>query len=359
MERKIRKLRDVFDKYEVDALIISDIPNLEYIFEVKEPYCILVLFRDLTYVIYISELDYPRLVNIVPDKDSIVILSRRGYSPFSHRTVRPSELSQDLSNVLRGFSKLGYDRKIKPLKKLEDKKLEEVSEALINIRRSKDMEELEKIKKAVRIAEKALEEAAFFIKPDIKEVEIEAKIASIVYSLGAELAFKTIVASGPNSAIPHHVSSGRRLRRGDIVVIDLGARVSCYCSDITRTFVIGSPHPETRDIIYAVAEAQKKAISLIRSGASCREIDAATRQVLREYGLEQYFIHGLGHGLGIEVHESPSLSPDSEDLLKAGDVVTVEPGVYRVGLFGVRIEDDVYVTESGYLVLTSFPQVLI
>ncbi len=359
MKHKISKFKEVFEKCDIDALVISDIPNLEYVFEVKEPYCVLVIFRDLTYIVYVSELDYPRLIDLIPEKDNVIVLSRRGYSPFTNKVVRPKEIAENLKEVLRECTKVGYDKRVGFLKKLEDKKLVEASEHIGRIRRRKDAYEIERIKRAVKIAEKALEEVSFLVKPSVREVDLEAEIVRIIHSHEAEPAFKVIVASGPNSAIPHHVSSRRRISRGDVVVIDLGARVSCYCSDITRTFVVGAPSQDVKDVIYAVAEAQKKAMSCISAGVSCEDVDRIARQVLREYGLEQYFIHGLGHGLGVEVHESPSLSPESEDKLEVGDVVTVEPGVYKVGMFGVRIEDDVYVTDRGPQVLTSFPRILI
>ncbi len=361
MKHKLDRIRDIILRKDLDAIVLTATPNLEYLFEIREPYCIVVIFKDSTYKVYVSELDYPRLCNIV-DKDSVVIISRRGYTSFENiPVVKASELSEEISRILSNCRRVGVDKMSKVSTNLKSKgvEVEDVNDDVLNIRREKSSYELELIKKAIRITEKALENVISLIKPDVREVDIEAELLKCIALEEAEPAFKPIVAAGPDAAIPHHVSTKRRIARGELVIIDVGARVRCYCSDITRTFVVGSPSSEAKDLYYAVVEAQKEALKKVRIGEKCQEADMAARKVLHEYGVEKYFIHGLGHGLGIEYHEKPSLSPESEDSFIKGDVVTVEPGIYIPDRLGIRIEDDVAVTDEGPQILTRFPQVLI
>ena len=173
-------------------------------------------------------------------------------------------------------------------------------------------------------------------------------------------AFDTIVASGPNSALPHYRAGGRSLIPGDLVVLDFGGVLDGYCSDLTRTVSVGQPSPEASRLHAAVREAQAAAIGAVRPGVAATAVDSAARQVLVAHGLGEAFGHGTGHGLGLDVHEEPRVSQPRPDvpqtLLEPGMVFTIEPGAYLAGFGGVRIEDDVLVTENGYEVLTSVPR---
>jgi len=172
--------------------------------------------------------------------------------------------------------------------------------------------------------------------------------------------FDTIVASGPNSALPHHRAGDRKLSSGDLVVLDFGGVLDGYCSDLTRTVSIGPPSPESRRLYTAVYDAQRAAIESICPGVESVTVDAAARSILQERGLGEAFGHGTGHGLGLDVHEEPRISRPRADIpsvrLEPGMVVTIEPGAYLPGFGGVRIEDDVLVTETGYEVLTAVPR---
>jgi Xaa-Pro aminopeptidase len=176
-------------------------------------------------------------------------------------------------------------------------------------------------------------------------------------------AFDTIVASGPNSALPHYRAGDRLLTAGDLVVLDFGGVLDGYCSDLTRTVAIGPPSPEARRIYAAVFDAQQAAIAAVRPGVDASSIDAAARDVLQQHGLAEAFGHGTGHGLGLNIHEEPRVGRARADLpsvaLEPGMVFTIEPGAYIPGFGGVRIEDDVLVTETGYEVLTSVPHGLL
>jgi Xaa-Pro aminopeptidase len=199
------------------------------------------------------------------------------------------------------------------------------------------------------------------VRAGITEREVATVIESALREAGYERpAFDTIVASGPNSALPHYRAGDRSLGPGDLVVLDFGGVLDGYCSDLTRTVSVGEPSPDAIRLHAAVRDAQLAAIEAVRPGATTTEVDAAARQVLVEHGLGEAFGHGTGHGLGLDVHEEPRVSKPRSDVppvrLEPGMVFTIEPGAYLPGFGGVRIEDDVLVTETGYEVLTSVPR---
>ena len=244
--------------------------------------------------------------------------------------------------------------------KLEGVELIDITEGLQGLRAVKDEEEVERIRKATRLTEDALREGLKRLEVEVSELKVAAAIEYAMKVGGSEApAFPTIVASGENAALPHAHPTDRRVKGGDLVVIDLGAVYMGYCSDITRTVSVGRVGEREKDMFYAVLEAQKKALSKIRPGVKAKDVDAEARRILEEYGYAKFYIHSTGHGVGIEVHEPPRLSPDSNLELKPGMIVTVEPGVYVRGFAGVRIEDIVLVTESGVEVLSRFEKDLI
>jgi len=238
---------------------------------------------------------------------------------------------------------------------LKIKSFTSISEGLKRIRSVKDSEELQLIKKAVATAEKGLERASEVIKAGVKEFEVaaEAEYAMRMYG-GQGIAFDTIVASGPLSAYPHATTTDKVIQRGDFVIVDIGTRILGYRSDVTRTFIAGSVSAKQRRLYEAVLEAQKRALNVIKSGIRASKPDREARYYISRRGLGEWFTHGLGHGIGLNVHEPPTLSPTSNDVLREGNVVTVEPGVYVEGFGGVRIEDMVYVKSEGVELLTSF-----
>ncbi|HZV59197.1 MAG TPA: Xaa-Pro peptidase family protein [Candidatus Eremiobacteraceae bacterium] len=228
------------------------------------------------------------------------------------------------------------------------------------LRMRKESAELAAMRKAALLAGGVLEGVLKLVKPGVRETEIGAEIEYQMRKKGAEgVSFESIVASGPRSALPHAHPTAKRLRKNELVVLDLGAILQHYCSDITRTIYVGRTPPRIRKWYQAVKEAQQAAIAAIRPGALCGEVDAAARQVLAGYGLDQYFVHSTGHGLGLEVHEEPRLARGQKRKLEAGNVITIEPGVYVAGVGGIRIEDDVLVTATGSEVLTRVTRDLI
>jgi Xaa-Pro aminopeptidase len=225
------------------------------------------------------------------------------------------------------------------------------------LRMKKDAGELESIRRAISIAETALEFLVPEIRAGMSELAVGARLERSLRELGSEAhPFETIVASGERSALPHARCSPRELRRGDFVIIDFGATSGGYCSDITRTFVMGPASAEQREAYETVREANASAAGAVRAGMRGREADAIARDYIEGRGMGPEFGHSLGHGIGLEVHEAPRLAKTADGVLPVGAVVTIEPGVYREGWGGVRIEDDVYLGKEGPQILTSFPR---
>ncbi|HSC46043.1 MAG TPA: Xaa-Pro peptidase family protein [Candidatus Acidoferrum sp.] len=236
-------------------------------------------------------------------------------------------------------------------------KLQPVRGLVQGLRAIKDSAELAQMRKAAVLADQVVQGAIKLLKPGVRELEVAAEIEYRMRRLGASgPAFESIVAFGERAALPHARPTAKRLKKGDLVVLDLGAILGKYCSDITRTVFVGKASAKIRTWYSAVLEAQAAAIDAVGAGRTCGEVDAAARGVLAAYHLDQYFVHSTGHGLGLEVHEDPRLAKGQKTLLASGNVVTIEPGVYVPGVGGIRIEDDVAVLRRGNEVLTRAPR---
>ncbi len=241
---------------------------------------------------------------------------------------------------------------VTPSKSLENK--------ICALREIKSKDEIKAIKKAQKIAEKAFEHILTFIKPGVTEREIGLELDFYMLSHGAEaLSFETIAVTGKKTSMPHGVPDDTVVKLGDFVTMDYGAVVDGYHSDMTRTVAVGTPSAEQVKVYNIVLQAQKAALDKLCCGVSCKEADSAARNIIENAGYGEYFGHGTGHGVGIEIHESPNLSPRSQSILKVNDVVTVEPGIYLPGKFGVRIEDMARIKKNGCENLTNAPKELI
>ena len=228
------------------------------------------------------------------------------------------------------------------------------------LRMEKDAGELGVMRDAAKLASRVVTEVIEMLRPGMRECEVAAEIEHRMRLGGASgPSFETIVAAGPRSALPHARPTERVLGRNELVVLDLGAILRGYCSDLTRTVYLGRAPKEIRRWYGAVVEAQAAARGVIRAGVSGGEVDAAARGVLERARLGRYFVHSTGHGLGLEVHESPRLAREQKNILPAGSVVTVEPGIYVPGRGGIRVEDDVLVLEGGSELLTTASRDLI
>jgi Xaa-Pro aminopeptidase len=262
----------------------------------------------------------------------------------------------------RGIETLWFDESaltIETLKKLKKTGLRarEHRDLVRGLRLCKDARELAQIRLAIRRAEESFRELKPHIKPGASERELAIKLEYLMRDKGAhKAAFDTIVASGGNGAMPHASVTDRRIKKGDLVTIDFGAEANGYLCDITRTLCVGRPSARQREIHELVLVAQEAAMESIRPGASCKSVDDAAREVIKRAGHGPHFGHGTGHGVGLMVHESPSISPLSEDQVEPGMVFTVEPGVYIPGWGGVRIEDMVLAAENGMKRMTTLPR---
>jgi Xaa-Pro aminopeptidase len=217
----------------------------------------------------------------------------------------------------------------------------------------KDADELERIRAAVKLGATLFDRALQVLRPRLKEAEVAAEMEYAARRAGAEgMSFPTIIASGPRSALPHGRASDQPIVSGGFVVCDFGVILAGYCSDQTRTVWVGTASKEARQAYDAVREAQQSAIDAVRLGVSVGDVDSAARKVLRKAGLGRYFTHSTGHGVGLEIHEAPRVAAGQEQVLKPGMVITIEPGVYFPGQWGVRLEDMVAVTADGCEVLT-------
>jgi Xaa-Pro aminopeptidase len=228
------------------------------------------------------------------------------------------------------------------------------------LRSVKDGDELAVMAEAALTGCKLFEHVLGVLRPGIAEVEVAAELEHRARMLGAEgMSFETIVAAGLRSAMPHGRATTALLPRRGFVTMDFGIIHKGYCSDMTRTVFLGKPKPEERKAYEAVLEAQENAVNAVAPGASCAEVDEAARSVLRREGLAEFFTHSTGHGVGLEIHEPPRVGAGQTARLQPGMVITIEPGIYLAGKFGIRIEDMVAVTRSGGHVLTPAPKALI
>ena len=235
------------------------------------------------------------------------------------------------------------------------------AQKLVNsLRAAKDDGEIALMTKAQEITDRAFSEILKFIQPGMTEQEIAAKLQYDMLRFGAEkMSFDPIVVSGPNGSLPHGIPSAKQVQQGEFITMDFGCKYGGYCSDMTRTVALGEPTGEMQKVYQTVLEAQLAGIAVTKAGVPGKSIDAAARKVIEDAGYGEYFGHGYGHSLGIEIHESPNANTRDETLLPVGAVVSAEPGIYLPGKFGVRIEDVTVLTADGCMVLTKSPKELI
>ena len=346
--QRIKRIQEFISEKEFDAALITRKENLFY-FTGSAP----VLGGYLL---------------ITPD-DAVFIVPELEYEEAKGTSSVPVEkfkTSAELFERLRNYSSMALEGKtsfgfVSSLKeKAGIKKFEAIDDVIKKLRIVKTPGEIELIEAACGIADMAMMAALEDISEGKREREIAAKMEYVMKMNGAEKpAFDTIIASGWRSALPHGVASDKRIERGELVVIDEGALYRHYNSDTTRTIVVGSPNKKQKDIYEAVLEAQKKGVREAGPGMTAKELDTIVRNVIKEYGYGENFIHSTGHGVGLEIHEWPRVSQQDDTVLKPGMVVTIEPGIYMPKFGGVRIEDTVVITKSGARRLTKTERELI
>ncbi|WP_163855435.1 M24 family metallopeptidase [Paenibacillus elgii] len=352
-QQRIGRLRSLLEQKGLPALLITNATNRKYMtgFTGSAGYVLItadraVLLTDFRYVTQASE-------------------QAAGYEIIEHGP----KVVESIHDLLRkwGIAKLGFEQT-----DLSYGTYSSYAEALGGIefvptgglvellRMIKDDEEIAVMQQAADLADRAFVHVLGLLKSGVKELDISLEIEMFVRKHGAaSTSFETIVASGERSALPHGKASDKIIGTGEFVTLDFGAYYKSYCSDITRTVIVGTPTDKHRDIYKIVLEAQMEALERIKPGMTGKEADAVARDVIKRYGYGDHFGHGTGHGLGMEVHEAPRLSVQGDVVLAPGMVVTVEPGIYLPGFGGVRIEDDIVITETGNRRLTQSSKDLI
>jgi len=350
---RVKKLRACLKEKKLEALLVTGLANVRYLCGYSGSSGWLWVGSKDT--VFLTDFRYQQQAKHEVRADCLVIIKK--------------SLLEDLVALpqARRVKQLGYESghllcsQYQFLKKrLAGVKLASTDGLVESIRRIKDAQELAKIARAAAMADRAFAAILKYIKPGRSERQVANQLDYYLKYFGAEKpSFDSIVASGPNGALPHARPGERRLRKGDFVVLDFGAKYQGYCSDMTRTVLLGRPTTKHLEIYHLVQQAQLCGLQAVRPGQQGREADLAARKVIEEAGYGKYFGHGLGHGVGLEVHEGPRLSRLSQDILAPGQVVTVEPGVYLPGWGGVRIEDLVTVTEKGAKILSNSSKKLI
>jgi Xaa-Pro aminopeptidase len=343
-----QNLRDHLATTQFDALLVSHLPNIRYLCGFTGSSGLLlveesgsVLFTDVRY-------DTQAHAEV---KGAKVVIARQAVL----------SAAADRIAALRGKQTIAIEADhvtVSDRKRLNDLlpthlRLKNASSLVERARMVKDEDELAVIGSAVNLGAKLFDRALEVIRPGVKESDVAAEMEYAARRAGAEeMSFSTIIASGERSALPHGRASDKPIKAGGFVVCDFGVILDGYCSDQTRTVWVGSVSEDARVAYEAVLEAQLAAIAAVRPGVSVGEVDGAARKVLRKRGLGRYFTHSTGHGVGLEIHEAPRLAAGQKAVLQAGMVITIEPGVYFPGKWGVRIEDMVTVTARGCDVLT-------
>ncbi|MGB5872198.1 MAG: Xaa-Pro peptidase family protein [Bacteroidota bacterium] len=350
---RLAQLRERIRRTKLDAILVSSLPNIRYLTGFTGSNALLVV--------------RPRSAVFLTDGRYAV--QSRAEVRGCRRLIVPYSLLEGVGEqgLLAGCRHVGFEsqhvtyavyRELR--RRFPGVRFRPTSDFVEQIALAKDVRELALIKQAVRLTDIVFQEILGTIRPGVRELEIAAEISYLHRTKGAERdAFEPIVASGERGAQPHARASGRRIKKGDFVTLDFGCTVGGYSSDLTRTVAVGSVSKRRREAYELVLAAQADAIQAARPGMWARELDRIARERIRKAGYGKFFTHSLGHGLGLHVHERPRVSSLSRDRLVLGSVITIEPGVYLPGEFGLRIEDDVVITHNGCDVLTSAPKELL
>ena len=342
MSERLRRLRVLMEKERLEALVVSTGVNRYYLSGFTGTAGVLVITGGES-ILYT---DFRYLEQAVAEC--------AGFQVRDHESRLPEKLAVDLNGYRRlGLEAADSHRFWQMAGENLSGELVPADTLMARLRMVKDAGEVECIRQAAAVADQVFGDLAGWLQPGMTELEATLELENRMRRLGASgTSFDTILASGERSALPHGVSSDRIIGIGDMVVLDFGCVVRHYCSDMTRTFYVGEPGPEEIRVYDIVQRARQEAIEAVRPGISAREVDRVARDIITGEGYGRFFGHGTGHGVGLEIHEEPGVSPRSETLLMENMVITVEPGIYLEGRFGVRIEDLVLVSAGGCEVLS-------
>jgi Xaa-Pro aminopeptidase len=353
--RRLAALVEGLTAAHLDGLLVSSLPNIRYLTGFSGSSALLfVTPRD---VVLITDFRYQtQVLDEVGDVARVSIEAQSLWVGLWHQLAHVPNLEvagfesthilhRDFQRLLEAGARWQWRSTVDLVEKLRERK---------------DANELALIEAANGIATRALDRVMTQVRVGMSELEVAGVLEKALRDEGSEgFPFPSIVASGPRSALPHAHSTERRVESGDFLLLDFGAETHGYCSDVTRTFVVGKASGEQREVYEVVRAANENAARRVRAGMSGRDADAIAREYIEQRGYGELFGHSLGHGLGLEVHEAPRLARTADGALAEGAVVTIEPGIYRPGWGGVRIEDDVFLDASGPKILTQFTRELI
>jgi Xaa-Pro aminopeptidase len=357
---RLTRARLALEQGRLDALVVTHLPNITYLCGFTGSAGVLiigtgqdqreaVIFTDGRYTQQAREEVKAARIKILPGKSSLVAASEwlAQQAPWRRIGVDAAHLTITERNLLA-----------KPLR--GKARLVEAPAIVEQMRMIKDPGEVAKIRAACHLGAALFDRLLEVVRPGVPETEVAGELEFAARRLGAQqMAFSTIVASGPRSALPHGRASPSALPCKGFVVCDFGVILAGYCSDMTRTLYLGNPPRQARRAYEAVREAQQAALDAVKPGATAGEVDRTARKLLQKLSLDRFFTHSTGHGIGLEIHEAPRIAAGQEETLRPGMVITIEPGVYLPGKWGIRIEDTVVVTDLGCEILTPCPKDLV
>ncbi|MEW6685868.1 MAG: Xaa-Pro peptidase family protein [Candidatus Edwardsbacteria bacterium] len=351
---RIHKLQELLIKRHLQGLLVTNLYNLRYLCGFSGSSGVLLVlanraqfFTDFRYQEQCKE-ELPKAVKVSIVKKELL------------REFIENQSVRRLKNIGFESCDLRYAQYRQFKKLLRKIRLVPLGNFVENLRGKKDKTEIEKIRQAAKIADRTFVTILTFIKPGMNEIDLATEIDYQIRKYGAEKpSFEPIVASGFKGALPHAKPTNKKIKKGELIVLDLGANYQGYCSDMTRTVILGKPTKRQREIYELVLSAQKAGLAAVKDGEKAAEVDRKARLIIEKAGYGRNFGHGLGHGIGLEVHEMPGVSSRSEKILEEGMVVTIEPGVYIPQWGGVRIEDSVVVRKEGAEILTKSPKEMI
>lgn len=351
-QERISRIREEFKNNSIDAIILSSSHNKYYLANLFSSSGYIVITRKKQYII-VDFRYYEEMKNNNELYTIIMMTKQKSFFTIINSIIKEEEIKSI------GFegSEVSYDF-YKELEKKLSVDLKAID--LSKLRKFKDEEEVKDIQKACEIGDKAFEHIIKFIKPGISEKEVENEIVRFIKSQGGEKeSFDIIVASGYRGALPHGRASDKVIKNGEMVTMDFGVKYNKYSSDITRTIAVGECPKELVSVYEIVKKAGDEALKAVKAGITAGKLDSVARKVIEIAGYGEFFGHNLGHGLGILVHEYPSIAPNSNEVLLEGMIITIEPGIYIPNLGGVRIEEDVLITKDCGIRLTKSSRELI
>jgi Xaa-Pro aminopeptidase len=348
MKSRIKKLQTRLTTENLDLLLVTFLPHVRYLSGYTGTNGVILISPSTCF--FLTDFRYQEQAKQQVKDLKVVVVQRDLFSGL------PDLSALESKRIKMGFESehLSYQiyRRLEVL--LPDCILVPTEKMVEGLTLRKDQDEIEKIKKATDITDMVFSEILHCIQPGVRELDLAAEIEYRMKGFGSSTPYyETIVASGVRSALPHGVASSRKIQRGDLVTMDFGAVADGYTADLTRTVVVGKATKRQREVYEIVLKAQRHAVNKVKPGIRACDLDKAAREIIRKAGYGKFFGHGLGHGIGLRIHDNPAVNSSNQQILEPGMVITIEPGIYIPNWGGVRIEDDVLITQGGCEVLTT------